>query len=123
MIQLINQKDKGKVSMFGKKPQKFTCIHMVLACVALLVVSCAWADDIDDEIALKTAQVEELKVAIAEIDSEFLRCKQSKTLWTTATVVGGVGVVATGTAAAVQGAKIIKNKKEQKSKTADTEKK
>ena len=85
-------------------------------------MQCAWAGDIDDEIALKTAQIEQLKTAIAEIDSEHLRCKQSKTLWTTATVVGGVGVVATGTVAAVQGAKIIKNKKEQKSKTQEQKK-
>ena len=97
--------------------------QIVLMCVGLLTLSCAWADNIDDDIALKTAQITELKTAISELDSELLRCKKSKTLWTTTTVVGGVGVVATGTAAAIQGAKIIKDKKEQKAKMADTEKK
>ena len=90
-------------------------------CAALLVLPCARADDIDDEIAQKRLQVEELKSAIAEIDSEFLRCKKSKTSWTTATIIGGVGVVATGTAAAVQASKLVKKTKE--NKEADKEKK
>ena len=76
------------------------------------------ADVIDNEIAQKTAIVEQLKSAIAEIDSEFMRCKRSKSAWTVATVVGSAGVVATGTAAAIQGIKLkqIKDKKEAKNK-------
>ena len=78
--------------------------------MCLLILPCAWADNIDDEIALKTAQITELKTAISELDSELLRCKKSKRSWTTATVVGGVGVVATGTAAAIQATKLKKAK-------------
>ena len=110
--------------MFGKNRRNLH-IHthkIVLACAAFLALPCARADDIDDEIALKTAQIEQLKTAIAEIDSEYLRCKHSKSLWTTATFVGGVGVVTTGTVAAVQGTKIIKNKKEQKAKPQEQKK-
>ena len=103
--------------IFGKNHKNLhTRARIVLVCVALLFLPCARADDIDDEIALKTTQIEQLKTAIAEIDSEFLRCKKSKSAWTTATVVGGVGVVATGTAATIQGIKLkqIKNTKEAK---------
>ena len=82
-------------------------------------MSYAWADDIDAQIAYKTAQVEQLKSAIAEIDSEFLRCKQSKSQWTTATVVGGIGVVATGTVAAVQVGKLQKAKKKSDEKSGN----
>ena len=92
--------------------KKILFIFLIVFCAPLACV----ADAIDDEIAQKTTQVEELKSAIAEIDSEYMRCKRSKSTWTTATVVGGVGVVATGTAAAIQGIKLkqIKDKKEAK---------
>lgn len=46
------------------------------------------------------------------LDEEIAKCKKQKKGWVAATVVGSVGVVATGTAAVVQGTK-IKNKKEE----------
>ena len=41
-----------------------------------------------------------------------IRCENTKKGWVAATVVGGVGVAATGTAAIVQGVKINQQKKE-----------
>ena len=46
------------------------------------------------------------------LDSEILKCEKSKKGWIAATVVGSAGVVATGVAAGVQGAKIAEKKKE-----------
>ena len=46
------------------------------------------------------------------LDSEIMKCEKSKKGWIAATVVGSAGVVATGVAAGVQGAKIAEKKKE-----------
>jgi hypothetical protein len=64
------------------------------------------------EVAEKTRIRDILKSDLAQIASEKSRCEKTKKNWTVATVVGGVGVVATGTAAIIQGNKIDgKNKK------------
>ena len=70
----------------------------------------------DNDIADKQAYIETLRTEIAKIDSEILRCKKMKTSWTVATVVGGAGTVATGTAAIIQGVKLGKLKKAKKAK-------
>ena len=44
------------------------------------------------------------------LDSEIERCEKKKKGWVAATVIGGVGVVSTGVAAAVQGSKISQEK-------------
>ncbi len=44
------------------------------------------------------------------LDSEILKCEKSKKGWIAATVIGSAGVVATGVAAGVQGAKIAEKK-------------
>ena len=44
------------------------------------------------------------------LDAEIDRCERKKKGWTAATVIGGVGVVATGAAAVVQGQKIKQEK-------------
>ena len=44
------------------------------------------------------------------LDEEIAKCKKQKKGWIAATVVGAAGVVATGTAAAVQGVKIGEKK-------------
>jgi len=77
----------------------------------------AFCDDdfIVDEIQYKEQLIRELKEEIAQIDSEMIRCERVKKGWVAATVVGGVGVAATGTAAIVQGVKINQqNKTEEK---------
>ena len=48
---------------------------------------------------------------IIQIESETMRCEKSKKGWIAATVIGGTGVVATGTAAIVQGIKLKEQQK------------
>ena len=47
---------------------------------------------------------------IAILDEEIAKCKKQKKGWIAATVIGTAGTVATGVAAAVQGAKISEKK-------------
>jgi hypothetical protein len=58
------------------------------------------------------SQRDQLKSDIESIDSETTRCNKQKKGWTAATVVGSVGVAATGTAAIVQGVQTNKKKSE-----------
>ena len=69
------------------------------------------AEDLSQEIIYKTKLVEELKKEISQIDSEYARCQKAKKGWIAATVAGGVGVVATGTAALIQNKRIQDKKK------------
>lgn len=46
------------------------------------------------------------------LDAEIEKCEKKKKGWIAATVIGAAGVVATGTAAAVQGVKIKQEKSE-----------
>ena len=64
------------------------------------------------QIQYKEQLVNELKEEIAQIDAEMIRCEKAKKGWIAATVVGGVGVAATGTAAIIQGVKLNQQKKE-----------
>lgn len=73
-------------------------------------------DDIAAQVQYKEQLVRELKEEIAQIDSEMLRCEKAKRGWVAATVVGGVGVAATGTAAIVQGVKINQKRKTEEKK-------
>ena len=70
-------------------------------------------------------RIQELKEEIKQIDSEQMRCEKAKKGWLVATVVGGVGVVATGTAAIVQADKLKKQKTDttKKSETETEDKK
>jgi len=86
---------------FGKR--------VILPGLFFLFSFCAYATDdigISHEIVSKYQMVEELKKEIAQIDSESARCQKMKNGWIAATVVGGVGVVATGTAVIIQGSKL-----------------
>ena len=60
---------------------------------------------VDEETAIAT-----LENDIRILDEEIEKCKKQKKGWIAATVVGAAGVVATGTAAAVQGVKIKEKK-------------
>lgn len=81
--------------------------------VATLCTFNAFADDVDlinTEIQEKEALVQKLKNEILQIDSEIMRCERVRKNWKTATIVGGVGTVATGTAAVIQAVKLNKQK-------------
>ena len=56
-----------------------------------------------------------LKNDIKSIDEQLIQCKQQKTGWTAATVIGSVGIVGTGIGAIVQDNQIQKKKSELKS--------
>ena len=76
----------------------------------------AMADDTDiaSQVQYKEQIIRELRDEIQQIDSEMARCEKAKKGWVAATVVGGVGVAATGTAAIVQTVKANKQKSEKK---------
>lgn len=74
--------------------------------------ACGADEDIAAQVQYKEQLVRELKEEIAQIDSEMIRCENTKKGWVAATVVGGVGVAATGTAAIVQGIKVNQQRKE-----------
>jgi hypothetical protein len=61
-----------------------------------------------DEAAIIATLQEDIRI----LDEEIAKCKKQKKGWIAATVVGSAGVVATGVAAGVQGAK-IKDKKDE----------
>ena len=86
-----------------RKSQKSTYTHIVLAGLVYSVFNfCAYATDIKEEIEYKEQVVQRLKDEITQIDSEMMRCQNTKKKWKTATIIGGVGVVATGAAAIIQ---------------------
>jgi hypothetical protein len=60
----------------------------------------------------KISMVSTLEDDILILEMEVNKCKKKKKGWIAATVVGSAGVVATGVAAGVQGAKISKTNKE-----------
>ena len=72
------------------------------------------ADDTVDIIRQKEEIIKKLNAEIAQIDSEMLRCQKTKKGWLAATIIGGAGVVATGTAAIVQATKLNKSGKTEK---------
>ena len=65
---------------------------------------------VDD--AEKIKMIATLENDLTILDSEIMKCEKSKKGWIAATVVGSAGVVATGVAAGVQGAKIADKKEE-----------
>ena len=60
----------------------------------------------------EAADIATLENDIRILDEEIAKCKKQKKGWIAATVVGAAGVVATGTAAAVQGVKLSDKKGE-----------
>lgn len=104
-----------------KKTQKSTHIHtrIVFAGLFLFVFNFyAHAQDLSSEIQYKEQIVQELKSEIAQIDSEMVRCERVKKNWQTATIIGGVGVAATGAAAIIQ--VVNANKSKESEKQTDT---
>ncbi len=64
----------------------------------------------NEEVLDEEAAIATLENDIRILDEEIEKCKKQKKGWIAATVVGAAGVVATGTAAAVQGVKIKEKK-------------
>lgn len=76
----------------------------------LVVVSIgagAYADDYAELVAYRDS----LKQQIQTVDSEIARCEKSLKNWKTATIIGGVGAVASGIGIIVQNTQIQENKK------------
>ena len=69
------------------------------------VESVEQAQDFDDASAIATLE-EDIRI----LDEEIAKCEKQKKGWIAATVIGGVGVLSTGVAAAVQGAKLKEQK-------------
>ena len=67
----------------------------------------------------KMQMISTLENDITILDAEIRKCEKSKKGWIAATVIGSAGVVATGVAAGVQGAKLSKKKDELKDINAD----
>ena len=82
--------------------------RLFMPCLLSMVCGAVFADNVDlsAEIVYKYKFIDELKKEIAQIDSESARCEKMKNGWVAATIVGGVGVVATGTAAIIQASKL-----------------
>ncbi len=70
-------------------------------------------EEITQEEAIAIATLEN---DILLLDNELKKCEKKKKGWIAATVIGSVGVVSTGTAAAIQGAKIHDQNEQIKSK-------
>lgn len=64
----------------------------------------------------ETEDIATLEQDIRILDEEIAKCKKQKKGWVAATVVGSVGTVSTGVAAAVQGVKLKNTKDEVKDK-------
>jgi hypothetical protein len=77
--------------------------------------------DLSEQVQYKEQLLRELKEEIQQIDSEMSRCQKAKKGWVAATVVGGVGVAATGAAAIAQ--TVNARKKAENSKAKETENK
>ena len=95
------------ITVWGKvmKLNKF-----MLLCGMLAFCGMANAASLDADIPMKLQTISTLENDIRILDTEIAKCEKSKKGWVAATVIGSAGVVATGVAAGVQGAK-IKDKK------------
>lgn len=67
----------------------------------------------------KIQMIATLENDLTILDSEIKKCEKNKKGWIAATVVGSAGVVATGIAAGVQGAKLADKKEELNKHNAD----
>ncbi len=85
----------------------------ILFGLSIICICNAYADDAElaEQVRYKEEVLQTLKNEIQQIDSEMTRCEKTKKGWVAATVIGSVGVAATGTAAIVQAVKINEKKK------------
>jgi len=73
----------------------------------LLIAPMAYADEYTDLVEYRNS----LREQIEHIDSEIARCEKSTKKWKTATILGGIGTIATGVGVVVQANKISDNNK------------
>ena len=71
----------------------------------------ACADNTNDIIAQKQAQIVELQAELDEVIKKIADCNRQKKSWGAATVVGGIGTAGTLAGAVFQGVKLNKLKK------------
>ena len=82
---------------------------------AVLLTSAARADrtsEYEAIIKIKTEERAKLEERLAEVNARLADCNKAKKGWVAGVAVGAAGVVATGTAAAVQAGQIKKKKSE-----------
>lgn len=94
-------------------------IQAEVAIVSQQVMAAPRSNAAEVELGRLTMERDSLKAEIAQLDSEMSRCRKQKTGWTAATVVGGVGTVATGIGALVQHKKIQEKKSDVGKKTGE----
>ena len=63
--------------------QRITRVHILLAVFFACLVSVAHATDIQEEIQYKESVIQKLKEEITQIDSEMMRCQDTKKKWKT----------------------------------------
>lgn len=85
---------------FSQKVKRLKIIVAGLVCSVFGF--CAYATSIQEDIEYKEQVVQKLKEEISQIDSEMARCEKARKNWKTATIIGSIGVAATGTAAVIQ---------------------
>ena len=98
-----------------------TILLPVLMVLMFVTGACSseYVDTTNMSVAEKISMVSTLEDDILILEMEVNKCKKKKKGWIAATVIGSAGVVATGVAAGVQGAKISKTNKELKQHKED----
>ena len=87
-------------------------IFMACLCAVSASAETAVVNTVTSSDAEKIKMIATLEEDLLILDSEIAKCEKAKKGWVAATVVGSAGVVATGVAAGVQGAKIAEKKGE-----------
>ena len=84
----------------------FVAIFCMVCCPGV-----ACADNTNDIIAQKQAQIVELQAELDEVIKKIAECNRQKKSWGAAAVVGGIGTAGTLAGAVFQGVKLNKLKK------------
>lgn len=79
----------------------------IFSLLLMQIAQFAYSDEYTD----LTAQRDALKQQIEAVDSEIARCKKTTKDWTAATIIGGVGTVASGIGIIAQQSQIKENEK------------
>ena len=97
---------------------------VVSCCVCANAFGAGLGNDTDiTDYNTKLQTISTLEKDIAILEDELKKCEKSKKGWKAATIAGAIGVVATGVAAGVQGAKISQYKKDIAAKGTEIENK
>ena len=91
---------------------------MLFGCMVFMHGFSAYGVTLREEVMSKEQQVSQLQDEIKQIDSELARCKDTKSKWKTTTILGSLGVAATGAAAIIQTVNANKEKKALEAETS-----